>query len=375
SGYLVEIEPGVAADEYYGRTTAGTGHRKIGAMGRARWENATFATGPDWKLVVGKPVVIYGSNDRRGGRIYKWRSAANVAAGMTKQQIRALLDTGTLYVAHFADLDNATGLELEAQPGVRPSEANRGAGRWIRLSVNSTDIAPNATALGPPAKTVGEALQDVNWNGIGGFPDDDALRRALFTAEAKIGVMDLNRPEDVEWNPVDPSGTPRIYVAFTNHGSRTQLNQLGVLDNTTTRPDGRGAIFALEEADPVNPAASTAFTFWQIWGGSDGAGAFAASDPDNIMIDADGGVWFGTDGNFSHNSRTTADAIYYLDLDPSHQETPVPTHGLAFRIAACPSDAEATGPCLSSDMRSLFFNAQHPGESVFSGWPGERSRQ
>src|SRR6185436_868076 len=40
-GYLVEVDPGAASDEYYGKTTAGVGHRKLGALGRARFENAT----------------------------------------------------------------------------------------------------------------------------------------------------------------------------------------------------------------------------------------------------------------------------------------------------------------------------------------------
>ena len=44
-GFLTEIDVGLPADEYYGATTAGDGHMKIGEMGRARWENATFVVG------------------------------------------------------------------------------------------------------------------------------------------------------------------------------------------------------------------------------------------------------------------------------------------------------------------------------------------
>jgi hypothetical protein len=62
-----------------------------------------------------------------------------------------------------------------------------------------------------------------------------------------------------------------------------------------------------------------------------GTGAFDAANPDNVLIDRDGGVWFGTDGNFNTNHH--ADAIYYLDLDDAHATTPVPTFGKAFRIA------------------------------------------
>ena len=89
------------------------------------------------------------------------------------------------------------------------------------------------------------------------------------------------------------------------------------------------------------------------------------------MIDRDGGVWFGTDGNFGTNK--TADAIYYLDLDPAHAAgqpgVVTATFGKAFRVVAVPSDAEATGPALGPDMRTLFVNVQHPGESIWSVWP------
>jgi secreted PhoX family phosphatase len=106
-----------------------------------------------------------------------------------------------------------------------------------------------------------------------------------------------------------------------------------------------------------------------VFAGSDGGGLWDAADPDNLMIDRDGGMWFGTDGNFGTSQRRSADAVYYLDLDPAHRTTPTPTFGLAFRIAAAPSDAEATGPALSSGMGTLFVSIQHPGEEQTSSWP------
>jgi len=381
-GYLVEMDPGAAPGEYYGKTMPGVGHQKIGDMGRARWESGTFAVGDDWKLVAGQPITIYGGNDRRSGHIYKWVSAQPYQAGMTRAQIRDLLGTGTLYVAHFADLDNATGLNL-AGTTQRPTEAMRGHGRWIKLSLDSTDVAPNAAALGEPKKTVGAALADTHWNRLGGFASNNAMRLALFTASLKIGARELNRPEEMEWNPVDPSGTPRLYVTFTKHERKLALDDMGRIFDPAThataspaRGDLVGAIFAIEEAMPANPAVSTTFTFWQVWGGTSGRGLFEAANPDNLIIDADGGVWFGTDGNFLTNGP--ADGVYYLDLDPAHATTPTPTFGKAFRIAATPSDAEATGPVFSSGMGTMFFSVQHPGEGqvappaqpeVGSSWP------
>ncbi|MDI1443065.1 alkaline phosphatase PhoX [Polyangium sp. 6x1] len=376
-GYLVEIDPGKAPDEYEGKHAPGVGHKKLGAMGRARWENTTFVVDASWKLLPNEPIVIYAGDDRRGGRVYKFVSKHVYTPGMSRAATRALLDEGKVYAAHFAGLDNTTGVTMLAT-GEAPTEAQPGIGQWIELGTASTAIAPNAAALGEPGKTVGEALADMDYNGLGGFSSDDDVRRALYTASAKVGIMELNRPEDVEYDPRDPSGTPRIYVSFTNHGHKTQLDQAGRLIApaahalaSVTRPDRVGNVFALQEANAMSPAASTTFAFFRVWAGTNATGPYDASNPDNILIDREGGVWFGTDGNFATNER--ADAVYFLDLDRAHAAgapgVASPTFGKAFRIVALPSDAEATGPALAADMRTLFVSVQHPGEHVPSVWP------
>ena len=197
------------------------------------------------------------------------------------------------------------------------------------------------------------------------------MLRALYTAANKLGIKELNRPEDVEWNPF----TQRLYIAFTGHSDDVGLDDNGVL--LTAKSDRRaghsGTMMVLEEGNAANPAASSTFTFYSVGsatsaGNSNGVagdanGEFSWAAIDNIMIDPDGGVWFGTDGNPRQNSGT--DALYYLDTDPTH----VNTYGLAFRVAAGPSDSEATGPYIVPDGRTIFFNVQHPGESDFSAWP------
>jgi hypothetical protein len=372
-GYLTEIDPGKPGAEHYGATNAGDGHKKWGWFGRARWETATFAVDLDWKLVPDKPIVAYGADDRRGGRIYKYVSTGNYKAGMSKAEMRDLLDTGKLYAAHYAGLDNTTGNTLLATK-LAPTEAAPGTGAWIELSVNSAAIAPNAAALGAPTRTVGAALKDVSWNGLGGFPTDDAVRRALFSTSAKIGIMELNRPEDIEWNPRDPSGKPRLYVAFTNHNRGMQLTQDGSLEtnvNAAKRTDVVGAIFAMEEADTASPGSSATFKYFEVWHGAQSKGDFDAACPDNLLVDREGGMWFGTDGNFGVNGHS--DAFYYLDLDKTHSAGAAgvvnASFGRAFRVASVPSDAEATGPAFSSDMKTLFISVQHPGEESYSKWP------
>ncbi|HLL25026.1 MAG TPA: alkaline phosphatase PhoX, partial [Kofleriaceae bacterium] len=144
------------------------------------------------------------------------------------------------------------------------------------------------------------------------------------------------------------------------------------LPSSTTQPnrgDRVGGVFAMQETTSATPASSMTFTYWQVWGGSVTPGLYAAGDPDNIVIDKHGGVWFGTDGYFGVSNRKTSDAFYYLDLDPAHKTTPNPTFGLAFRVASVPSDAEATGPAFTPGMTTLFLSVQHPGEDVPSSWP------
>jgi len=394
-GFPVEMDPGRPGKDYYrsaaGNKGNGRGHRKHGSMGRARWKNVTFATDRSFHLVGGKPIVMYGGNDRPSGRIYKWVSKGNFEYGMTRAETRALLDDGDLYVAHFSGLDNRTGFsrydpsdtdcnpagsEAEIFADCRIATEDQPAqGRWIRLSVhNREQDAPNAQTLGKPGTKDGDALKNVNWNNIGGFPTDNHVKSALFTAAMKLGVMELNRPEDVEWNPRYPGGAV-IHVAFSQNGRRTALNQDGVLydpkahdKQAPKRIDRVGSIFSLREADAVNPGSSRSFSYWLTWRGTKGTGSHDAANPDNLLVDADGGLWFGTDNNYKLNG--TADAVYYLDLDVRHKTSPVPTYGRPFRVAAGPSDAEATGPALNATRTTLFFNVQHPGEKLDAKAPG-----
>ena len=358
-GYIVEFDPTADPSAAYSSTT-GLGHQKLGAMGRSRWENATFVTGEDWALVNNQPIVIYGGDDRRGGRIFKFVTSANWTTGMTKAQTRNLLATGKLYAAHFKDLKN-DGNGLTIGSGDTPTQAAPGNGQWIELSLsNATQDAPNAAAITAGTK-VGAALQSNTWNGMGAFVSEAQMKSVLFTACNKLGIMELNRPEDLEYNPFDSS----IYVAFTNHNRRRALTNAGLVIGTPVagdlRADPLGAVFVMKEATPAAPGTSLTFTFWSAWNGRSQALAvtdpYVASCPDNIVIDPAGEVWFGTDGNYGVNNK--ADAIYYLDRQEKK----------AYRVVSTPSDAEATGPAFTADGKTLFFNVQHPGESVYSAWP------
>lgn len=380
-GFLVEIDPGVNPSTFYTSLEEGgdgAGHRKIGSMGRARWENAAVVVDENHNLINGQHIVIYAGNDRRGGRVYKWVSAEPYEDGMTRGEVRALLDEGTTYVSHFENLNHATGTELNG--GIVPTPEAPGTGKWIRMSVNNDeDTAPNAATLGAET-SVGDALQSNTWNDICGFGTDQDVMTALYTAANKIGISELNRPEDVEWNPADElSGDPRLYIVFTNHTRFTALDENGVRwpsgledEMRVERGDGEGTIFAVEETGG-DPGESTTFNYFRVFKGNstETPGIFDVTRPDNMVIDSNGGLWFGTDGNFGELG--TADAVYYLDLNPTRKagEPGIvnPTYGMAFRVMAGPSDSEFTGPAFNSDENSFFGNIQHPGEEEESTWP------
>jgi secreted PhoX family phosphatase len=147
---------------------------------------------------------------------------------------------------------------------------------------------------------------------------------------------------------------------------------------TSSRNDNDGRLFVLSYGG-ANPATTNSFTFWQVIGSNEPLqpnSLWDFADPDNIAIDKDGGVWFGTDGYFGSSSGAggvglgRSDAIYYLDTNPANTNS----FGRAFRVIAAPSNAEATGPCFTPDMRTMFYNAQHPGEQPgpASTWPQPR---
>src|SRR4028119_1271182 len=72
-------------------------------------------------------------------------------AGRARAPLRGLLADGSLYVSHFAGLDNKTGTSLVGDK--QATEQAPGQGRWILLSLaHASDIAPHA---GTPARAAG----------------------------------------------------------------------------------------------------------------------------------------------------------------------------------------------------------------------------
>ncbi|WP_298614279.1 PhoX family phosphatase [uncultured Thermosynechococcus sp.] len=287
------------------------------ALGRFRHEAATTVVAPDGR------VVVYMGDDTRFEYIYKF-----ITKGKYNPRQReanwGLLDEGTLYVARFNE--------------------NLG-GEWLEIaSIQGTQIIPNP------------ALPDV-------FQADPGLCliNSRGAADA-LGATKMDRPEDVEWNPI----TKTIWVALTYNERRTAG------DRANPRTENvMGHVLEMAEAGG-NP---TALRFqWQIplLCGEPGAAASnrqlllygqavdktvpAISAPDNFAFDMRGNVWIATDGNPSPSRLEKNDGVYVLN--PFRREFKMFLSG----VPGC----EVCGPEFTPDNRTFFCAIQHPGEGAKS---------
>jgi hypothetical protein len=280
------------------------------ALGRFGHEAATTVLNKDGR------VIVYMGDDDYFEYVYKFVSR-NTYTANDRAANRDLLDDGTLYVARFND---------------------DGSLDWLPLVFGQGPLTPD-----------------------NGFDNQGDVLIQARKAGDLLGATPMDRPEDVETNPV----TGRVYVVLTKNAKRTadQLNP------TNTRaenkwgqivellPPGEGSeadhaadkfkwdLFILagdpakkEEGAKYNPAVST-------------NGWFAC--PDNIAFDPQGRLWIATDGAPEFG---IADGLYGV-------ETTGPERALPKLIYAAPMDAEICGPCFTPDGQTLFLAVQHPAEA------------
>ena len=293
--------------------------RKRTALGRYKREGATT------RLTADGRVAVYSGDDSQFEYLYKFVTAG-VYDPDDPAANRDLLDEGTLYVARF-DVD-ANG---------------DGIGEWI----------PLVHGEGP--------LTEAN-----GFRDQaEVLINARMAGDA-VGATPMDRPEDVQPSPT----TGRVYAALTNNTRRTEPNE-----PNPRAPNRWGHVLEWEEAG--GDAAATTFR-WQIFllcGDPDDPSTYFAGFPkeyvspissvDNLMFDRHGNIWIATDGQPTYLGPN--DAFHAVPLTG-------PDRGHVRQFLSVPVDAEACGPELSPDERTLFCAVQHPGEgSTFeaptSTWP------
>ncbi|HEY0620436.1 MAG TPA: PhoX family phosphatase [Kribbella sp.] len=329
SGWVVEVDP------YDPKATP----KKRTMLGRLKHEGATTTITADGQ------IAVYLGDDERGEYIYKFVSAGKYDEKNRKANF-GLLDEGTLYVARFTGDGTEDGLF-------------DGTGQWIPLTTDKKSL-------------------------IDGMSVADVLIDTRLAAD-KVGATRMDRPEDIERNPVNG----RVYAALTNNSNRggtfavDEANPLAkshtraTLDGPLVEQSGNRNGYILELTEEGDDAARTGF-FWTLFlvcgdptaqetyfGGYDKTKVSAISCPDNVSFDGSGNLWISTDGNVLGSN----DGIFTVPVAG-------PKRGQVKQFLSVPFGSEACGPLVSEDDKTAFVAVQHPGEtdtatfeSPSSTWP------
>ena len=332
-GWVVEIDPMDPTSTPIKRT----------ALGRFAHEGASPVIARDGR------IAVYMGDDDKFEYVYKFISTARFDA-KNKAANRNLLDQGTLHVARF--------------------DAS-GKGEWLPLVFDPK---------GP-------------LNAAAGFRDQaDVLVKARMAAFL-LGATPMDRPEDVEANPV----TGRIYIACTRNETRAvesgNVTYGGrEIDGGPNAANPRGAnnfghIIEIHENGDDHTSREFSWEVFLLAGDPSGgklitdlsqvkndsayyAGYANAAhlspigSPDNIGFDNAGNLWIVTDGAQPHS---TNDGCYMCP-------TTGPNRGRLQQFMSGPVGCEVCGCQFSPDGETLFISIQHPGEGgsveePTSHWP------
>jgi len=169
-----------------------------------------------------------------------------------------------------------------------------------------------------------------------------------------IGATPMDRPEDVDINPV----TGSVFAMLTNNWDRQADN----LDQANPRANNRGGhILELIPPNGDHCAARFGWEMLLIGGSPETPGSSYHPDtsengwlacPDNCAFDNVGNIWIATDGAEAFG---VADGVWVAPVvDPDRGK---PKHFLR-----TPIGAELCGPCFTPDNTSFFCAVQHPSE-------------
>jgi len=294
--------------------------KKRTSMGRCKHECATTT------IAKNGQVVVYSGDDERFDYLYKF-----VTAGTFNPDNRAanmdMLDRGVLYVAKFN---------------------SDGSGQWLPVVHNQ----------GPLTMANGWRNQA------------DVLIRLRLAGDA-LGATKMDRPEDVEVNPV----TGLVYMACTNNSLRGVGASPGI-DAANPRANNRsGHIIEIKEAGNDHTRDTFNWGIFMLCGDPDDKAqgtyfAGATRDkvspigaPDNVAFDNQGNLWIGTDG--MESALGWHDAIYAA-------VTEGPDRGTLLPFMSMPIGAETCGPTFTPDNETFFMAVQHPGEGGTYAQPTSR---
>jgi len=281
--------------------------KKRTAIGRFRHEGCTIQIAPDGR------VVAYSGDDERFQFAYKFVSSKQYNH-FDRAANADILDEGTLYAAKFND---------------------DGSGEWFPLVFG----AGRLTAAN-------------------GYTSQADVLIDTRGAAALAGATPMDRPEDMEVNPVNG----KVYLALTNNTSRTDLNK----DKANPRASNRwGHIIEITEDNGDHTAVKF---FWEIFilcgdGNNPAHGAFfagydpkkvsALAAPDNITFDSKGNLWIATDGQPGVIGGN--DGIYAVPTDGTER-------GFIRQLCSTVVGAESASLVFNPDDTTLFVTVQHPGE-------------
>ncbi|MET9843262.1 PhoX family protein [Streptomyces ossamyceticus] len=317
-GYVVEFDP-------YDPTST---PRKHTALGRFKHEAATIRLTAD-----GRPVV-YSGDDERFDYFYKFVSSKRMKKGSSRavrEHNLSLLDEGTLYVAKLTG--DSPAIEIDGT-GKLPADGEfDGSGEWIPLAT--------ATAKGAVSHVEGMTADEV----------------FVFTRLAgdKVGATKMDRPEDIEPNPV----TGKVYVALTNNSNRGKTGFAGADEANPRNANKHGQVLELTERWNRPESTRFAWLLFLVAGDPDDPATYFAgfpkddvspiSCPDNVAFDPYGNLWISTDGN----QLGSHDGLFGVATKGERR-------GELKQFLTVPSGAETCGPIITD--RRVLVAVQHPGE-------------
>jgi len=181
-----------------------------------------------------------------------------------------------------------------------------------------------------------------------------------------VGATPMDRPEDIEVNPVSGS----VFVMLTNNRGR-QPDQ-----TDAANPRARNLFGHIVEILPPGGDHTVATARWDLFilaGDPSLAGSGARYHPatsskgwfiapDNCTFDNRGRLWVATDGGGYYG---IADGAWVID-------TAGPARGSSRHFLSVPINAELCGPWMSSDDRNFFCAVQHPGSRSSYDQPNTR---